>query len=159
GLIGRCFGDSVSGVAKGGGPAAAYRACRRFARTPMRLLLLGSLLVLLSVASWGALQWSVLFAPASPEPPAPPIFLFVSFGRDANAAHADAVAWQTSTGREDCTEVVDRRRRDEGRRLAALISSANDSTANGEDEGACAPFQLGEVERGVKVQIVGECGR
>jgi hypothetical protein len=124
----------------------------------MRLLLLGSLLVLLSVAGWGALQWSVMFAPAGPAPPVPPVFRFVN-GRDANAAHADAVVWQTSTGREDCTEVVDRRRRDEGRRLAALISSANDSAANGEDEGACAPFQLGEVERGVKVEIVGECGR
>jgi hypothetical protein len=125
----------------------------------MRLLLLGSLLVLLSVAGGGALQWSIIFAPVGPEPPAPPVFRFVSFGRDANAAHTDAIVWQTSTGREDCAEVVDRRRRDEGRQLAALISSANDSVANPLDEGACAPFQLGEVERGVKVEIVGECGR
>jgi hypothetical protein len=125
----------------------------------MRLLLLGSLLVLLSVAGWGTLQWSIMFAPVGPAPPAPRVFRFVSLGRDANAAHTDAVVWQTSTGREDCTDVVDRRRRDEGRRLAALISSANDSAANGGDEGACAPFQLGEVERGVKVEIVGECGR
>jgi hypothetical protein len=57
----------------------------------MRLLLLGSLLVLLSVAGWGALQWSVMFAPAGPAPPVPPVFRFVNFGRDANAAHADAV--------------------------------------------------------------------
>jgi hypothetical protein len=77
----------------------------------------------------------------------------------ANAAHPDAVVWQTSTGREDCTEVVDRRRRDEGRRLAALMSSASGSASNGEEEDACAPFQLGEIERGVKVEIVGECGR
>jgi hypothetical protein len=127
----------------------------------MRLLLLGSLLVLLIVAGSGALQWAVLLAPVGPAPPAPPDFRSVSLGRDANAAHADAdaVVWQTSTGREDCTEVVDRRKRDEGRRLAALMSSASDSAGHGVDEEACAPFQLGEVERGVKVEIVGECGR
>ena len=125
----------------------------------MRLLLLGSLLVLLSIAGSGALQWAVLFAPESAAPPDLPVFRFVGFDRGRSGAPTGAVVWQTSTGREDCTELVDRRQRDEGRRLAALMSSASDSAGHGEDPEVCTPFQLGEVERGVKVEVVGECGR
>ena len=125
----------------------------------MRLLLLGSLLVLLSVAASGAFQWSVMFRPAAPPPPQPPVFRFVGLERDPHGGRSDEVVWQTSTGREDCSEGADRRRRDEARQLATLISSASGSGENGDDEKTCAPFQLGEVERGAKVEIVGECGR
>ena len=125
----------------------------------MRLLVLGSLLVVLSIAGWGALQWAVLLAPEGPAPADLPVFRFVGFERARSGAPSGAVVWQTSTGREDCTDLVDRRRRDEGRRLAALMSSAGDSAGYEEDPEACTPFQLGEVERGVKVEVVGECGR
>jgi hypothetical protein len=125
----------------------------------MRLLLLGSLLVLLSVAASGALQWSIVFRSATSPLPQPPVFRFVAFERDPHGGRSDAVVWQTSTGREDCTEVANRRRRDEGRQLAILISSASGSRESGDDKETCAPFQLGEVERGAKVEIVGECGR
>ena len=30
---------------------------------------------------------------------------------------------------------------------------------NREDENACAPFQLGEVAEGTKVEVLGECGQ
>ncbi len=126
----------------------------------MRLLLLGSLLVVLSVVAWAATNWATfMLAHAGPTAPVLPVFRFVSLGRTANGASPDAVVWQTSTGRADCTEVIDRRRHDEGRRLAALLSSASDSSPDGEDDKVCEPFQLGEIEHGVKVEIVGDCGQ
>src|SRR5262245_6487108 len=125
----------------------------------MRLLLLGSLLVLLSVAASGALQWSVMFRPATPPLAQPPVFRFAGLERDPPGGRSDAVVWQTSTSRHACTEVADRRRRDEGRQLAILISSASGSRESGDDKETCAAFHLGEVERGAKVEIIGECGR
>src|SRR5262249_38814652 len=125
----------------------------------MRLLLLGSLLVVLSVVGWATTNWvTFVLAHAAPTAPVLPVFRFVSLGRTANGTSPDAVVWQTSTGRADCTEVIDRRRHDAGRRLAALLSSASDSSL-GEDEKVCEPFQLGEIEHGAKVEIVGDCGQ
>jgi hypothetical protein len=125
----------------------------------MRLLLLGSLLVMLSVVVWAATNWTIfVLAHAAPTAPVLPVFGFVSPGRTANGANPDAVVWQTSRGRADCSEVIDRRRHDAGRKLAALLSSASDSSPDGEDDKVCEPFQLGEIEHGVKVEIVGDCG-
>jgi hypothetical protein len=66
--------------------------------------------------------------------------------------------WQTSTGLGDCSDVLRRRKRDASKRIGELLSSATTLDPTWEDERACAPFQLGEVERGVKVEILGDCG-
>jgi hypothetical protein len=125
-------------------------------------LLLGSPLVLLAVVMWAAIDWAMksAVAPPSPKQPIMPVFRFVNIGRDRDGGiQPNANIWQTSTALEDCAEIIDRRHREEKKRIADLMSSVPNSPLNREDENACAPFQLGEVEEGTKVEILGECGQ
>ena len=122
----------------------------------MKLLFSGSLFVLTAVIAWAAVDWG--FAAASAVNRridlGPPVFGSVS--RDSTAS---AIVWQTSTAPEDCAYVVEHRRRDEARQLAALIGTDTEFAGTRADGDPCAPFQLGAVPEGIKVEIVGECGR
>jgi hypothetical protein len=120
----------------------------------MKLLFFGSVLVLLAVLAWAAVDWAIvrIVARATRAEPVPRIF------RSVNAGRPNAIVWQTSTGREDCADVLRRRKREEKKRIADLLSSA-DFPPIREDLDACAPFQLGEVAQGTRVEVLGECGR
>jgi hypothetical protein len=121
----------------------------------VKLLLFGSLLVLMSVVTWAAADFAVDRLGAAADRPfdAEPVIRFV----DA-ATTPKAVVWQTSTGASDCAYVRHRRDRDERMEIAALVGSA-DATGIHEEEDPCAGFRLGELERGAKVEVVGECGK
>jgi hypothetical protein len=127
----------------------------------MKLLFVGSFMVLLSVVAWAAMNWpteAMLTPSKAPEPPAP-IYRSVGVGPERDGlGRSEAIVWQTSTGLGDCTDVLNRRKREAVARISALLSSAATLTPNWDDEDACAPFQLGEVERGVRVEILGDCG-
>src|ERR1051326_956292 len=120
---------------------------------PLKLLHLGSPVVLLGVVAWAAIDWAIdsVVAPRFPTEPIVPVFGFVS--------EPNAIIWQTSTALEDCAEIIDRRKREEKKRLADLMSPGASFSPNREDQNVCAPFQLGEVEEGTRVEILGECGR
>jgi hypothetical protein len=129
---------------------------------PVKLLIVGSFVVLLSVVTLAAVNWATRaeLSPSSRIEPAAPILRFVSFGQEPDgSSRSGAIVWQTSTGLGDCTDLLKRRKRDEAKRLRDLLSSAVTLASSWEDENACAPFQLGEVERGVKVEILGDWGR
>ena len=128
---------------------------------PSKLLLLGSPLVLVGVVAWAAIDWAMhgIDSPSRTESIVP-VVRFVNAGSDRHASsHPHAIVWQTSTALENCAEVIDRRNREEKQRVTDLVSSTASSPPRGEDANACAPFQLGEVEQGTKVEILGECGR
>jgi hypothetical protein len=127
----------------------------------MKLLFVGSLVVLLSVVAWAAMDWAIeeMLSPSNRAESVEPIFRFVSVGREPDGtSRSEAIVWQTSTGLGDCADVLNRRKRDEQKRISDLLDSAAALSPNWEDEKACAPFQLGEVERGVEVEVLGDCG-
>ena len=123
----------------------------------MKLLLFGSLFVLLGVVGWAGIEWTIDFVTAPRTVPVAPVFRIVSGARDAGS-QGPAIVWHTSTGANDCTVLKDRLKRDEAARLSDLISSADSSAASRGSENVCDVFQLGEVESGVKVEVVGDCG-
>jgi hypothetical protein len=128
----------------------------------MKLLIVGSLAVLLGVVAVGTANWrtEAMLSPSGRSMRPAPIFGFVGVGRERDGSTgSEAVVWQTSTGFGDCTEVLDRRKRDEPKRLSDLLSSAVSVAPSWEEEKACSPFQLGEIESGVKVEILGDWGR
>jgi hypothetical protein len=96
-------------------------------------------------------------APALPEGATSPEFRFVKGGEDGGAAAPETMVWLTSTALEDCGQVRNRRNREVKRRLEDLLRSASPSRDQGEED-ACAPFQLGKVAAGTRVEILGECG-
>ncbi len=116
----------------------------------MGVFLLGGLI-------WLAIDRAIqsVLTPAVPENALSPEFRFVKGG---GAEQHETMVWLTSTALEDCAQVRDGRRRDAKRQLRDLMSSAN-SSGTQEDEQACAPFQLGKVAAGTKVEILGECGQ
>jgi hypothetical protein len=125
-------------------------------------LLLGSPLVLLGVVAWAAIDWAIYGVGVLPSRTEPivPVFRFVNIGRDRDGgSQPNAIIWQTSTALEDCADVVDRRNRNEKQQIADLMISGANSPLNRRDENACAPFQLGKVEEGTKLEILGECGQ
>jgi hypothetical protein len=127
----------------------------------MKLLLLGSLLVVLTVVAWATMDWAIMriVTRAEREEPAPRVFRFVNAAQEpGGSGRASAIVWQTSTALEDCAYLVRRRKRDEKNRITELMSSA-DLPPSREEADPCALFQLGKVEQGTKVEIVGECGR
>jgi hypothetical protein len=127
----------------------------------MKLLFVGSFLVVLSVVAWAAANWptEAVLSPSKRPDPVAPVYRFVRIGLGPDeSTRTEAVVWQTSTGLGDCTDVLRRRKRDTSKRIGDLLNSATTLVPTWEDEGACAPFQLGEVERGVKVEILGDCG-
>lgn len=118
--------------------------------------------MLLAVVAWAAMDWAIdrVVAPSSRTEPIVPVFRFVNIGRDRDGrSQPNAIIWQASTAPEDCAEVIERRNREEKKRIADLLTSGANFPLNSEDENACAPFQLGEVEAGTKVEIFGECGQ
>jgi hypothetical protein len=121
----------------------------------MTTILLLGVLVSLGGLIWLALDRAIesVVAPAVPEDAVEPLFRYVKGG----PSQADAMVWLTSTALEDCAQVRDGRSRDVKRRLRDLMSSAN-SSRDEKDEQACAPFQLGKVPAGTRVEILGECG-
>ena len=107
------------------------------------------------------INWAIygVGVPPSRTEPIVPVFRFVNIGRDQDGrSQPNAIIWQTSTAPWDCAEVIDRRNRDEGQQIADLMSSGANSPLNRKDQNACAPFQLGEVAAGTKVEVLGECG-
>jgi hypothetical protein len=127
----------------------------------LRVLLLGSLLVVFGVVAWASMNWAIAraFAPPSRAEPIAPIFRFVSIGPDRDGSgQLNAIVWQTSTALEDCADVIARRNREEKKRIAELLTSDADFPLRHE-EPPCTAFQLGEVEDGTKVEVLGECGQ
>jgi hypothetical protein len=125
-------------------------------------LLFGSPLVVLGVVAWAAIDWAMYGIGESSRRTEPivPVFRFVNTGPGQRpGSHRNAIVWQTSTALENCAEVIDRRSREEKKRIADLVRSTASSLASNEDANACAPFQLGAVEDGTKVEILGECGQ
>jgi hypothetical protein len=122
-------------------------------------LLLLALIVLVGGLIWLALDRAIqsVVAPALPEGATSPEFRFVKGGGDDGATVSETMVWLTSTALEDCAQVRNRRNREVKRRLEDLLSSASPSRDQGEED-ACAPFQLGKVAAGTRVEILGECG-
>ena len=128
----------------------------------LRVLLLGSLLVVLGVVAWASIDWVIerAFAPPTRLEPIAPVFRLVNGGpqRDGGSK-PNAIVWQTSTALEDCADVIARRNREEKKRIADLLTTEADFPLNRHEEPPCSAFQLGEIEEGTKVEILGECGR
>ena len=122
------------------------------------LLLLG-LVVLAGALIWLVLDRAIqsIVAPTIPEGALSPEFRFVKEAGEPGAAARDAMVWLTSTALEDCAQVRRGRNQDVEKRLKDLVSSAN-SSADQEEEDPCAPFQLGKVAPGTRVEVLGECG-
>jgi hypothetical protein len=121
---------------------------------PMRLMFFGSLLVVLGIVALAAMERVIdgLRAAAYRTQPLPPVIRFV------RADGPTAVVWQTSTAANDCAVLLARRKRREKELIAELMRAA-DSTPSGGADDPCVPFQLGEVERGTKVEVLDEYGR
>jgi hypothetical protein len=125
-------------------------------------LFLGSLLVVFGVVAWASVDWAIekALAPPSRVESIAPIFRLVNGAPERDGgSKPNAVVWQTSTAREDCAEVIARRNREERKRIAALLSTEGGLSSNWDEMPPCMPFQLGEVEDGTKVEVLGECGQ
>ena len=122
------------------------------------LLLLG-LTVLVGALIWLALDRAIqsVMAPEFPEAATSAQFRFVKGSGEHGGAAPDTMVWLTSTALEDCAQVRDGRNRDVTRKLKDLVSSAGGSR-DSKEEDACAPFQLGKVAAGTRVEVLGECG-
>jgi hypothetical protein len=107
--------------------------------------------VLLGVSIWVALDAVIrsVLAPTAPEEALEPVI---------GTVRTDATVWLTSTSLEDCAVVKDSRARDEDRRVNDLVRPGTDSGQQKQEEEPCAPFELGKVGPGTKVEILGECG-
>lgn len=128
----------------------------------MKLLLLGSLLVVFGLVAWAAMDWAIYRGGAAPSPGKPPVpvIRFVVVPRDQDGrSPPNAIIWQTSTAVEDCADVLHRRNREEKKRIADLLSPGGSFPLNRESGNPCAPFQLGEVEEGTRVEILDACGK
>jgi len=123
----------------------------------IKILPLGVLLVI-GAAAWLAMDWAIegVIAPVSREAALAPVIRFVKIGEGGHGT----VVWLTSTAPDDCAQVIDARRRRAQRHIDDLASSAERNLPFAEDEGdACAPFRVGEVADGTKVDVLGDCGR
>jgi len=117
------------------------------------LLLLG-LVVLAGALIWLVLDRAIqsIVAPTIPEGALSPEFRFVKEAGEPGAAARDAMVWLTSTALEDCAQVRRGRNQDVEKRLKDLVSSAN-SSGDQEEEDPCAPFQLGECGEMTRVKV------
>jgi hypothetical protein len=125
-------------------------------------LVLGSLLVVFGVVAWASLDWAIerAFAPPSRVEPIAPVFRLVNRGPERDGgSKPNAIVWQTSTARGDCADVIARRNREEKKRIADLLTTEGGLSPNWDEVPPCTPFQLGEVEDGTKVEVLGECGQ
>jgi hypothetical protein len=137
--------------------ARRLRASAGFA-TATLLLLLG-VTVLVGAVIWLALDRAIqsVMAPAFPEAATATQFRLVKGSGERDGAASDTMVWLTSTALEDCAQVRDGRNRDVTRKLKDLVSSAS-ASRDSKEEDACAPFQLGRVAAGTRVEVLGECG-
>lgn len=158
-----CFGVEIP-ESKGHGAVAVLT--RETLRFESEFVKTKNILVLGAVLLFGAVAWLAIgrliesvVAPASREAAITPVFRFVNAGKNRDgASQPNAMAWQTSTALEDCAQVIETRKRDAKRRIDDLVRSEVNPSADRQDQDACAPFQLGEVAHGTKVEILGECG-
>jgi hypothetical protein len=130
--------------------------------SPLRVLLLGSLLVVFGVVAWASIDWAIerALAPSDQAEPIVRVFRLVNGGPERDGAiKPSAIVWQTSTALEDCAYVIARRNREEKKQIADLLAAAGDLSAARDESPPCTPFQLGEVEDGTKVEVLGECGQ
>ena len=114
-------------------------------------------LLLLGVAAWRAMDWAIegVVAPVSREAALAPVVRFV----EVDEGGKGAVVWLTSTAPEDCAQVIDARRSQAKRRVDDLVSSAKPNLSpEDDDRDACAPFRVGELAHGTKVDVLGDCG-
>jgi len=128
----------------------------------MKLMFFGSVLVVVSVLAWAALDRAfeaAITPPSLLEPPTPVVRFVRADAATDGTRPGSAIVWQTSTARDDCAYLVRRRQRLEAQRLADLVSSVTDFSMTPQDADPCVPFELGEVEHGTRVEVIGECGR
>jgi hypothetical protein len=128
----------------------------------MKLLLLGSLLMLLGVVGLAWIEWAAFVDARTPHQEArrAPVAQLMTAGGRGGDTRPSVVIWQTSTAREDCAELLDRRRHEARQRIADLMKSGSSlsSPSESEEESSCALFQLGEVETGTQVEILDAYG-
>jgi hypothetical protein len=125
-------------------------------------LLLGSVLVVFGVVAWAAMNWAIerAISPSRGTEPVAPVFRFVSGGLEGDGgSKPNAIVWQTSTALQDCADVIARRNREEKKRIADLLNPEADFPLSRDEEPPCTAFQLGEVEDGTRVEVLGECGQ
>ena len=122
----------------------------------VKLLVIGSVLVLFSVVGWAATNWTIdrVMTPRIKLPA--PVYRYVNADRSGRAA---APVWQTSTGPRDCEVLIDRLRREGNDPITKLLSSAETVSTDSIPENTCSLFQNGEAERGAKVEVLDDCGR
>lgn len=126
----------------------------------MKLLFFGSLLVVVGVIALAAVEWRAMSAALDDQAPGrqPEIRLVVGAGGPRPGAEPPAVVWQTSTAPHDCSEVLDRRRRNEARRVADLLDSVAEAPERRVEHDPCADFQGGKVDDGTRVELLDDCG-
>ncbi len=118
----------------------------------MKLLFVGSLLVLVSVVALAAAEWRAYQEAIAPEPPRPPDPVIARIDPAADRSSRKTILWQTSTGPEDCDELHDRRKSVTARDLAELIRTSD--TPQIRDEDPCLLLQLGRIDPGTEVEIL-----
>ena len=119
-------------------------------------------MVVFGVVAWASIDWAIerAFTPRSRAEPVEPVFRLVNGGPERDGgSKPNAIVWQTSTAREDCADVIARRNREEKKRIADLLTTEGGLSPNWDEVPPCTPFQLGEVEDGTKVEVLGECGQ
>src|SRR5947199_6444830 len=119
-------------------------------------------MVVFGVVAWASIDWAIekALTPSSRAEPIVPIFRLVNRGPErGGGSKPNAIVWQTSTALEDCADVTARRSRDEKKQIADLLAAAEDSSLTRDELPPSTPFQLGEVEEGTKVEVLGQCGR
>ncbi len=125
-------------------------------------MVLGSLVVVLGVVAWASVDWAIerALAPPSRVEPIAPVFRLVNGAAERDGGtKPNAIVWQTSTAREDCADVIARRNREEKKRIADLLNAQEDLSPSWDELPPCTPFQLGEVQGGTRVEVLGECGQ
>jgi len=121
----------------------------------VKLLVVGSVLVLFSVVGWAATNWTIDRVMTPHYVPPPPVYRFVNAD---GSGRTSVPVWQTSTGPTDCDVLVARLRREQSDPIAALMSSSETLSTPISPENVCALFQAGEAQRGAKVEVLDDCG-
>ena len=121
----------------------------------LKLLVVGSVLVVFSVFGWAATNWTIdrIMKPRI-LPPAP-VYRYVDVD---GSSRTSAPVWQTSTGPRDCEVLVERLRREGNDPITKLMSSAETESTDAIPENTCSLFQRGEADRGAKVEVFDDCG-
>lgn len=121
----------------------------------VKLLVIGSVLVLFSVVGWAATNWTIDRVMTPRMLPPDPVYRYVNAD---GSGRTSVPVWHTSTGPNDCDVLVARLRREASDPITALMSSAETLETPASPENVCALFQRGEAERGTKVEVLDDCG-